>query len=201
MFVKQLLQTLVNKIDYSNIGISIGNTCYNRDFCTDSKLLSKIIEIHTIHELKGNIPYPYEVIENQCQTSYPDMIIRNKTNEELIAVDIKSSYKINAKKFRGFTLGTYNGYFKNRKQIKNIMHPYEDFKQHLCICFIYNREENLKVEHTLVCEKWRIASKSKGSGNTCNIGSTKCIFALENSSEVPCTFVSNVEFDTYWMNK
>lgn len=201
--IKPILQKVVNEVDFSNIGISIGNASYTGKFTTDSKLLSKIIEIHTIQELRRHMPAPYVVTENPCQTSYPDMMVHNTLTDEKVAVDIKSSYITNKTKnaFRGFTLGTYNGYFKNRKHTKNIMYPYDDFTHHLCICFIYNRDDDLYIEHNIVCEKWRIASKCTGSGNTCNIGSTRSITDLLNNETSPCVFKSQEEFDAFWMNK
>lgn len=203
--IQPILKQMMTSIDYSNMGITIGKTCYRGSFTTDSKLVSKIIEIHTINELKRNMKSPYVVYENACQTSYPDMVVCNTDTNEVVAVDIKSSYITNKANtsFRGFTLGTYNGYFRNRNNPKNVMTPYtyNTFTNHLCICFLYDRDEELSVKHTVVCEKWRIAGKTAGSGNTCNIGSTRSITALYSNEEQSCSFPSKEAFDFYWTNK
>lgn len=188
------------------MGITIGKTCYRGSFTTDSKLVSKMIEIHTINELKRNMENheSYVVVENPCQTSYPDMIVLDKKTNDVVAVDIKSSYITKANtSFRGFTLGTYNGYFRNRDNPKNVMTPYtyDRFTTHLCICFLYDREDELSVKHRIVCEKWRIASKNVGSGNTCNIGSTRSIAGLLSNESQSCTFPTEEAFDDFWTTR
>ena len=196
-----ILQQCIDHIQYSNIQLHIGSYSYHGVFTTDSKLLSKIFEIHTIEQLKKLITHPYTILENTCQISYPDLVIKNTITNELWAVDIKSSYVLDRYKFRGFTLGTYNGYFRNREVTKNIMFPYKSFAKHWCICILYDRNHNLDVVHRFVREKWTIATNQTGSGNTCNIGSTRNIRDLQQSHITPVYFDDEQVFDDFWLNK
>ena len=52
------------------------------------------------------------------------------------------------------------------------MYAYNEYQKNYCICIIYERNiSGITIKHIILNEKWKLASKSKGSGNTTNIGS------------------------------
>ncbi len=186
--------------------ITIDNefTIVNNGVChklgNDSKIISKIYEIVVIDKLKKLLETAsYKYIENDVQNKYPDFIIVSKTqNNKYYAVDIKSSYIKTNSEINGFTLGTYNGYFRKRDNTNGIVKPYNDFIKHYCVCIIYSRTgTQTPVKHIIVREKWQIAKNITGSGNTCNIGSIKLL------SDLLCGkpyFTDENEFNTYWLS-
>lgn len=179
---------------------SVINNGVNYKLGNDSKIISKIYEIIVIDHLKDVLKTNnYDYIENNVQNKYPDFIIVSKVqNDKYYAVDIKSTYIKNDTEINGFTLGTYNGYFRNRTTTTSIVKPYDSFVKHYCICVIYERTgTKTPVKHLLVREKWQIARNATGSGNTCNIGSVKTIRELLNNESY---FETEHEFDTFWSN-
>jgi hypothetical protein len=165
----------------------------------DSKIISKIFECILIENLKKILnSFKFKYLENDVQNKYPDFIIISKiNNDKYYAIDIKSTYLKNSKNINGFTLGTFNGYFKERNSLKSIIKPYNTFIKHYCLCIIYKRDkEKIPVKHILLREKWQLASKSRGSGNTCNIGSTKSLDDLLNRNYF---FKNKCDFDEYWL--
>lgn len=184
----------------SDISIKIGKTPIQVGH--DSKLVSKVYENYVIGLLKrfckeNNL----KCKENTIQNKYPDFVMYTECGKP-IAIDIKTSYLKSKSHINGFTLGTYRGYFNNRTCSKNTMYPYSQFINHLCICLIYSRgggaSGKVKIRHVVVREKWRIASRSAGSGNTCNIGSIKRIRDILDGH---CVFRNKMEFEKYWINK
>ena len=167
----------------------------------DSKIISKIYEVIIIENLKKLLDDKgFEYIENEIQNKYPDFIIISKIQKEkYYAIDIKSTYLKKKTEINGFTLGTYKGYFKDRKSLKSIVKPYKNFIKHFCICIIYSRTDKKKipVDYIIIREKWEIARNSSGSGNTCNIGSIKLLSDLLNNKPY---FTSEDEFNTFWLN-
>lgn len=165
----------------------------------DSKLLSKVYENYVVELLKRFCKdNKVKFRENTIQNRYPDFVVYTKCGKP-IAIDIKTSYLKSTSLINGFTLGTYRGYFSNRGCSKNTMYPYSQFLNHLCICVIYSREKTkVKIRHIVVREKWRIASRCTGSGNTCNIGSIKKIRDILDGCSV---FRNKMEFEKYWINK
>jgi len=95
------------------------------------------------------------------------------------------------------TLGTYKGYFRDTLSSKNTLYPYDSYSEHFVFGILYNREgdtiSNIEIFFT---EKWKVASKVPGSGNTTNIGSIKNIRSI--MEEKNNLFKSKKEFETYW---
>lgn len=187
---------------------------------TDTKIISKILEIHIFPLLfKFAEDIGYKIVLPEYQNYYPDITFVCKEDESIkFAVDLKSTYRINTFKCNGFTLGSHGTYFKNRESTKNIQFPYNQYKAHYCLGIIYTRVEKDNDETTIYKlsdllsissvikditfffeEKWKIASDVSGSGNTANIGSIKSIkdLCLGNG-----TFAKYGEklFDDYWIN-
>ena len=159
---------------------------------TDTKVLSSLFEMLSadfIEKLAEGNP----VIEPTKQNYYPDFTIQ--TEEGNIAIDVKTTYK---QKTNGFTLGSYTSFLRNNT--KNIWFPYDTYTKHYVLGFIYERDltgdtpyKNVEV---FFQEKWKIAGKRPGSGNTKNIGSIKGdINTFKSPTPV---FFSHEEFEDYW---
>ncbi len=107
---------------------------------TDSKVLSKILELHLLPELLSfSEVIDYKIEPAEKQNWYPDFtFISNKNNDIKFAVDLKTTYR-NEKRpdfCNGFTLGSHGEYFSNRNSAKNIQYPYSHY---FCIGIIYSR--------------------------------------------------------------
>lgn len=114
------------------------------------------------------------------------------------------------------TLGAFTGYFRERKSLKNITHPYEDYKAHIVLGVIYDVVPDIDERKSymlnqlseiisviknfqfFVQEKWKIAIDRPGSGNTKNIGSVSKIEDLINGNGIFTELGEDV-FNDYWM--
>lgn len=190
---------------------------------TDTKILSKILEIHIFPELyefaKDN---NYNIILTDHQNYYPDISFVSKKNSKIkFAVDIKTTYRLdnNPEYCNGFTLGSHGRYFTERTCTKNIQFPYNDYLAHYCLGIIYSRNVLSNLDEVKVFnidklniipsvikdfvffafEKWQIASDKSGSGNTANIGSIKKIEDIINGRGTFCQ-LGEEWFDDYWIN-
>lgn len=184
----------------------------------DTKVISKIIEL-TLFPILAHFAekHNYRLILSEHQNHYPDITFVDD-NDERIAVDVKSSYRMNDERVNGFTLGAFTGYFRQRTSTKNIRFPYSSYTGHLVLGIVYSRNENAIDEqrvytldelpriasvihdfHFFVQEKWRIASDKPGSGNTKNIGSVKTLNGLIEGNGSFASFGEAV-FDDYWQN-
>ncbi|MCF8296432.1 MAG: EcoRV family type II restriction endonuclease [Saprospiraceae bacterium] len=107
---------------------------------SDTKIVSKILEIHIFPEIlrfaeKAN----FKIILAEHQNYYPDLTFIHKQNDEIkFALDFKSTFRRNNKS-AGFTLGSHGGYFKERNKDKNIQFPYNQYTGHYCLGIIYTR--------------------------------------------------------------
>lgn len=112
---------------------------------SDTKILSKILEIHLFPIIfKFAERIGYRIVLADEQNYYPDLTFINKDNEKIMyAVDLKTTYRTGKKKDRvGFTLGSHGKYFTDRKCTKNIQFPYEQYKGHFCLGIIYSIKED-----------------------------------------------------------
>lgn len=195
--------------------IDIHKTIYT--ISNDTKVISKIVELYIFPQLlafaKDN---ELEIELTKEQNHYPDITFKDNEGN-LFAVDLKSSYRKNAKSINGMTLGAFTGYFRNRMSHKNISHPYSDYKAHIVLGIIYSAVKNVDEQKVytienmqdirsvatdfqfFIQEKWKVAIDRPGSGNTKNIGSVSKISELLNGNG---TFASLGEeiFDDYWMH-
>lgn len=184
----------------------------------DTKVVSKIIELMLFPVIsRFAAEHAYRMVLSEHQNHYPDItfIVPDQTK---IALDLKSTYRTGEGTVNGFTLGSFTGYFRQRKSTKNITFPYEQYAGHFVLGVIYSRSDEAADErrvyaldelHDIVSvvedfsfllqEKWRIASERPGSGNTKNIGSVRDIQALIDGNG-PFTPHGREVFDDYWMN-
>jgi len=211
---------------------------------SDTKIVSKILEIHIFPEiLRFADKTGYKLVLAEKQNYYPDLTFVNKENEDIkFALDLKTTFRRNNNS-AGFTLGSHGAYFKERDKKKNIQFPYNQYTGHYCLGIIYTRidfgddllaeteifqvnelevkygnsndpigeREVTKIENLksitsvikdfdfFVAPKWKIASDSRGSGNTANIGSIKDISDLKAGKGVFSNLGENW-FDEYWIN-
>lgn len=184
----------------------------------DTKVASKIIELMLFPIIsRFALEQGYKMILSEHQNHYPDISFIGPDNS-IFALDLKSTYRTNAERVNGFTLGAFTGYFRQRKIAKNITFPYEQYAGHFVLGVIYSRQDQIIDERRtytldelqdiisvikdfsfLLQEKWRIASDRPGSGNTKNIGSVKDIQDLINGNGPFSSYGPQV-FDDYWMN-
>lgn len=186
----------------------------------DTKVVSKVIELLLIPAFE-NFAKKYDlVLENQTkQNFYPDLTFISDKSGEKFAVDIKSTVKDSGNKIKSMTLGTFQGYFRNRKTNvgESISYAYDDYSCHIVLGVIYSQvtdkpnekdiytlDEIDKIESVIkdfqffAQPKYKIASATKGSGNTRNIGSTRSIDELMKGAGIFSKLGEDV-FDDYWM--
>lgn len=184
----------------------------------DTKVLSKVLEIQIfplLIEFAAEENLTVELANTQNQ--YPDVTFIDNETKDKYALDLKSTF-VNEKDksyCKGFTLGAYSGYFRDRTSKKNTHYPYGEYLKHFVLGIIYERNvanerekyvlsktkldeipsviKNFKI---LVQEKYKLASRVSGSGNTKNIGSVTRISDLVNGNGM---FTSVEDFDKYWM--
>lgn len=116
---------------------------------SDTKIISKILEIHTFPEImKFAEIYGYSIVLAEKQNWYPDLtFIRKDNNDVKFALDLKTTYRRNAKT-AGFTLGSHGKYFIDRQNAKNIQFPYCEYLGHYCLGIIYTRTDNDDLKDT-----------------------------------------------------
>ena len=197
---------------------------------SDTKIVSKVIEIHLFPQFLGFAnKYGYKMIFADKQNWYPDITFISKKDERIkFAVDLKTTYITKYKngipyECNGFTLGSHGTYFIDRQSTKNIQFPYSEYLGHYVLGILYERNHATKIDETkkykieelesipsviknfvfFAHEKWRIASDKSGSGNTANIGSVKRVKELLEGKGIFWQYFGEKGeewFDEYWMN-
>jgi len=190
---------------------------------SDTKITSKILEIQIFPLLKQfAAEHGYALHLAEHQNHYPDISFVSQADESVrFAVDLKTTYRLRDKPdfCNGFTLGSHGAYFIDRESTKNIRYPYGSYAGHFCLGLIYDRAEAATIDETLivsldqlgsvasvmsnmqffVAEKWRIAGDQRGSGNTANIGSIRCIDDILLGRGMFAD-LGEEWFDNYWIN-
>lgn len=145
-----------------------------------------------------------EVIENINIRSYPDIVLKGgELGKHVIALDIKTGRRNGIQ--TSFTLGSYAGYIRNpdKKLCCGGLYSYNDFTHHWDICFIYDWDSKantlnmIKNIQIVIQEKWKLASKTTGTGTTTAIGSIKNIDKIMSGKG---DFKTEKEFLRYWRN-
>lgn len=190
---------------------------------SDTKIISKILEIHLFPQLvQFAEQHGYYIVLPEHQNYYPDFSFVDTKNAAIkFAVDLKTTYRLPGSPdfCNGFTLGSHGEYFINRESRKNIQFPYNEYLGHYCLGIIYSRNPDRHIDDTMTyaiehlrsivsviknfeffaIEKWRIASDKSGSGNTANIGSIHYIPDILNGNGMFAQ-LGETWFDDYWMN-
>lgn len=138
---------------------------------SDTKIVSKILEIHIFPQLlQFADSIGYSIVLAEKQNWYPDLSFVKKDNEQVrFAVDLKTTYRDPdfAGHINGFTLGSHGTYFKDRTSSKNIQFPYADYLGHFCLGIIYTRADFGEVSET---EIFQVQEIQEEYGNTPKIG-------------------------------
>ena len=190
---------------------------------TDTKIISKILELHLFpHFLCFADKIGYRIELAVHQNWYPDLTFIKKDDDTVkFAVDLKTTYLLDDYPgfCNGFTLGSHGEYFRNRTSEKNIQYPYSQYSGHFCLGIIYSRAKLSENSETrsyhigelkkipsviknftfFAVEKWRIASDKSGSGNTANIGSINNVKDILEGNGVFAKAGEEI-FDDYWAN-
>ena len=190
---------------------------------SDTKVVSKILEIHLLPKLLAFAKeFGYGIVLADHQNYYPDISFVKTSEPDLkFALDFKTTYRLDD--YPGFcngcTLGSHGEYFTNRDSTKNIQFPYKEYAGHFCLGIIYSRASEHAIDETkifklkdltsivsvirdfqfFVQEKWTIASDTSGSGNTANIGSVAKIDDIVTGNGM-FSKLGEGWFDDYWMN-
>ena len=115
----------------------------------DTKVVSKIIELMLFPVIsRFAIEHGYRMVLSEHQNHYPDISFI-APDETKIALDLKSTYRIDGHTVNGFTLGAFTGYFRQRKSAKNITFPYEQYAAHLVLGVIYGRSDEAADERRI----------------------------------------------------
>jgi len=184
----------------------------------DTKIVSKVLELLLFPMfVEFAKRHGMEIELSPQQNFYPDLTFIEKATGHKFAVDIKSTYRIDAENVNGMTLGAFTGYFRNRSRKKNILYPYSEYQGHLVLGVIYSQSESVvdeRKQYTLddlekipsvihafqffAQPKYRIASSRPGSGNTKNIGSVTKVEQLINGMGSFAKLGEEI-YDDYWM--
>lgn len=223
-FRKTLLEAIVSSISHLQTSdkewilkgfIDLHRNVYSLSI--DTKVISKLLELMLFPIIsrfaKQN---ELEMILAEYQNHYPDISFIDDDHNKF-AVDIKTTYRTGGGQVNGFTLGAFTGYFRNRKSLKNITFPYEEYKKHYVLGIIYSKQTEKIDERciyqlseldrilsvitdidVLLHEKYCLAGSRPGSGNTKNIGSITDIEKLKRG-QGPFAELGEACFDDYWM--
>lgn len=183
----------------------------------DTKVISKIIELMLFPQFaEFAAANSLQMILTREQNHYPDLSFVSQDGVRF-AVDLKTTYRIDAETVNTMTLGAYTGYFRTRNSEKNITFPYGSYAAHLVFGVIYSRVANVAAETNryqledleripsviqdlqfFVQPKYRIAKDGPGSGNTKNIGGVSRVSDLLNGTG-PFAALGEAIFDYFWM--
>ena len=203
--IKKELEDVMRDITWNFVGI----------LDTEKKLhpIPKNIQVQALFEYlalkrleKIAEKFDCELIEASNAREYPDATLEGgKLGDRRIAVDIKTTRRIKPNRISGFTIGSYAGYFRNPdRKMPGCRIPYSKFTEHWIVGFIYDWNKNADTLHMIsnveliVQEKWRIASRSTGTGTTTAIGSIRNITRIKRGEG---DFDSEEEFLYFWRNR
>jgi hypothetical protein len=185
---------------------------------SDTKVLSTVFELlcaPLIREIASK--YGYQ-IEESPQTIYPDFtLLKSRDSKNKIAIDIKTTYRRGVDKSFVYTLGSYTSFLRNNT--KNILYPYDTYKHHWVIGFLYSRRDNTNQSFVIpfdergkivssygeveffIQEKYKIVGERPASGNTTNIGSSPAKSVKELAEgKGPFAKLGKETCDEYWRN-
>lgn len=162
-FIPNLASTLTipNTQDWSVKGfIDYYKNIYS--ISIDTKVISKIIELMIFPKLlEFANSYNYNLKLSPHQNYYPDITLINKSTNEKYAIDLKSTYRVTDERVNGMTLGAFTGYFRNRSSSKNILFPYNEYKEHFVLGIVYSRTDITQVQEYLKTRKIEKFSKKQ----------------------------------------
>lgn len=108
----------------------------------DTKVVSKIVELMIFPVILDFAnQHNFQIVLATHQNHYPDITFVSKENNDKIALDLKSTYRLTDSKVNGMTLGAFTGYFRKRTSTKNISFPYDEYSKHYILGIIYSRAD------------------------------------------------------------
>lgn len=119
----------------------------------DTKIISKILEIHIFPKLQQFAQAQgFSMVLAERQNWYPDISFLSSADPNVkFAVDVKTTYR--DKRYEGhvngFTLGSHGAYFRDRTSTKNIQFPYSEYLGHYCLGIIYSRVDDISETEPL----------------------------------------------------
>jgi|LWDU01.1.fsa_nt_gi hypothetical protein len=169
----------------------------------ESKVVTAILEDISIQKIvnwaKSN---SIKTILPSNEREYPDLTLEHPSIGGTIALDIKTARQKTDTRISKLTLGSYAGYFRNpSKKLPGCRIPYNDFAGHWIVAFTYwwkptePSETMVAITNTIISEKWKLASKSSGTGTTKHIGSITNIDELKQHNG---SFKTESEFEEFW---
>ncbi|MDD2699960.1 MAG: type II restriction endonuclease [Sideroxydans sp.] len=184
----------------------------------DTKIVSKVLELLLFPMfVEFAKQHKLEIELSPQQNFYPDLTFIDKKTGNKFAVDVKSTYRMDAENVNGMTLGAFTGYFRNRDKKKNILYPYGEYQGHFVLGVIYSKANGVIDERKqyelkdiknipsvirdfefFAQPKYRIAADRPGSGNTKNIGSATKVAQLVNGNG-RFAKLGEAVYDDYWM--
>lgn len=178
------------------IPVPATSTCVTAIFETDA-----IEELQDLADQLGA-----EVIEPDHTRQYPDATLTGGDfGDSRIALDVKTARRshTNSDKLDSpMTLGSYAGYFKKpNEESPWTKFPYGSYDEHWILCFAHywdDEKDSLNMvsgTETIVDQKWKLASRTSGTGTTSHIGSIKNLSDLRAGNGA---FKSEEEFEKYW---
>jgi hypothetical protein len=171
------------------------------------QVITGIFQEMTKHRIKKFMREKYSCkIVQGGPREYPEITLTGgKFGNRKIAIDIKTTRRVSENRISGFTIGSFAGYFMHPKEkMPGCKFPYGEFDEHWIIGFIYTWNPDADSLHmvsdveTIVQPKWKIASKSTGTGTTFAIGSIKDIGNLRRGKGI---FKNKDEFENYWRKR
>lgn len=215
-------QQILNRLARIENGYSVCGLIDRRErvypLSTDTKVLSTVFEIIARQAVADYARHSgLTLIDSEKQNYYPDFTLAEEANSAgKVAIDVKTTYKVNPDDAFAFTLGSYTSFLRNG--VKNIVFPFDQYREHWIIGFVYRRTPispeaagrvypvNGLAEipapfsdvEVFVQEKWKIAGDRPGSGNTANIGSIRG--RLPDFQQGNGVFSNEGEFLDYWRN-
>jgi hypothetical protein len=184
----------------------------------DTKIVSKVLEL-LLFPMFMEFSKEHALKVELCpqQNFYPDLTFTHEASGARFAVDIKSTYRINAEEANGMTLGAFTGYFRERESKKNTLYPYGMYAGHIVLGVLYSKCDDAADERKqfslddlskipsvikdfqfFAQPKYRIASSRPGSGNTKNIGSVTRVNQLIAGAG-PFAELGEQVYDDCWM--
>lgn len=138
---------------------------------SDTKIVSKILEIHLFPELMRFAEESrFRIVLADHQNYYPDISFVSDDDPSIkFAVDLKSTYRLPDKPgyCNGFTLGSHGAYFVDRTSTKNIQFPYSSYTAHYRLGVVYDRGRRADLDETRVFTS-RTWQRSHRSSRTCS---------------------------------
>jgi len=152
---------------------------------SDTKIVSKILEIHIFPEiLLFAEEIGYKIVLAEKQNYYPDLTFINKDNEEVMfAVDMKTTFRRNHST-AGFTLGSHGAYFKERDKKKNIQYPYSQYMGHFCLGVIYSKVDSDDIADTSIYQVEELLEDGEQMCSSVGLREVKAVSDLKSITSV-----------------